>query len=133
VGELEMGRIGDGEMGDSLNIPRFLIKFFTFHFSLFTFHFLLFTFVFYLFTMNCRSDCGACCIGISISSSIPGMPDGKPAGVRCIHLLEDYRCALFGDPSRPKVCSDYQAEELFCGTDRNEAISILRSLEKPKT
>jgi len=57
------------------------------------------------------------------------MPDGKPAGVRCIHLLDDYKCALFGDPSRPKVCLDYQAEELFCGKDREEAIRILNSLE----
>jgi hypothetical protein len=58
------------------------------------------------------------------------MPDGKKAGVRCIHLLDDYRCALFGHPSRPKVCSDYTAEELFCGKSRDEALEILRSLEK---
>jgi hypothetical protein len=57
------------------------------------------------------------------------MPDGKKAGVRCIHLLDDYRCALFGDPSRPKVCSDYAAEELFCGTSRKEAMKIIQSLE----
>jgi Fe-S-cluster containining protein len=78
--------------------------------------------------MECRENCGACCIAISISSPIPGMPDGKPAGVMCIHLLEDYKCALFGDPSRPNVCSDYQAEELFCGTTREEAMDILKSL-----
>jgi len=56
------------------------------------------------------------------------MPDGKPAGVRCIHLLEDYRCALFNQPERPKVCSDYQAETGFCGEDRDEALRILYSL-----
>ena len=78
--------------------------------------------------MECRPDYGACCIAISMSSSIPGMPGGKPAGVRCIHLLGDYRCALFGDPSRPKVCSDYKAEDIFCGSNREEALSILRSL-----
>ena len=81
------------------------------------------------FKMDCRPDCGACCIAISISSQIPGMPDGKPSGVRCIHLMEDYKCALFGDPSRPKVCSDYQAEHEFCGTNRSEALQILYSLE----
>jgi Fe-S-cluster containining protein len=32
--------------------------------------------------MNCRLGCGACCIAPSISSPIPGMPQGKPAGVR---------------------------------------------------
>ncbi|MGU7695722.1 YkgJ family cysteine cluster protein, partial [Escherichia coli] len=29
--------------------------------------------------MECRPDCGACCTAPSISSPIPGMPDGKPA------------------------------------------------------
>jgi len=79
--------------------------------------------------MKCRENCGACCIAVSISSPIPGMPDGKPAGVRCIHLMDDYRCALYGDPSRPKVCSDFQAEEEFCGTNREEAMRILQALE----
>jgi Fe-S-cluster containining protein len=78
--------------------------------------------------MDCRENCGACCIAISISSSIPGMPEGKPAGVRCIHLLDDYKCALFGYPSRPKVCSDYMAEPDFCGENREEAMRILKSL-----
>ena len=36
--------------------------------------------------MECRIGCGACCIAPSISSPIPGMPDGKPAGVRCVQL-----------------------------------------------
>jgi len=59
------------------------------------------------------------------------MPDGKPAGVRCIHLLDDYKCALWGNPLRPKVCLDFKAEEDFCGKDREEALKILRSLESP--
>ena len=61
------------------------------------------------------------------------MPDGKPAGVRCIHLLDDYKCALYGDPSRPKVCSDFKAEPEFCGTSREEAIRILAALDGPPT
>ncbi|HVK38365.1 MAG TPA: YkgJ family cysteine cluster protein, partial [Candidatus Kapabacteria bacterium] len=36
--------------------------------------------------MTCRDGCGACCIAPSITSPIPGMPDGKPAGVRCVQL-----------------------------------------------
>lgn len=75
--------------------------------------------------------CGACCIALSISSHIPGMPGGKKVGERCIHLMDDYRCALFGDPSRPKVCSDFKAEEEFCGKDREEALKILYSLSEP--
>lgn len=79
--------------------------------------------------MDCRPGCGACCIEISISSPIPGMPDGKPAGIRCIHLTEEYLCALFGKPERPGVCLHFEAEELFCGNSREEAIQILRKLE----
>jgi hypothetical protein len=55
--------------------------------------------------------------------------DGRKAvGVRCIHLMDDYKCALFNDPSRPKVCSDFKAEPDFCGSDRDEALRILYSL-----
>src|SRR5687767_14313051 len=46
--------------------------------------------------LACRVGCGACCIAPSISSPIPGMPQGKPAGVRCVQLTEDNRCRLFG-------------------------------------
>ncbi|MBL8300799.1 MAG: YkgJ family cysteine cluster protein, partial [Rhodanobacteraceae bacterium] len=52
----------------------------------------------------CRTSCGACCIAPSISSPIPGMPRGKPAGVRCIQLTDDNRCAIFHSPERPEVC-----------------------------
>ena len=31
--------------------------------------------------LACRDGCGACCIAPSISSPIPDMPAGKPAGV----------------------------------------------------
>lgn len=79
--------------------------------------------------MECRPGCGACCIAPSISSQIPGMPGGKPAGVRCIHLTDDCRCAIFNLPGRPKVCADFQAEELVCGSSRDEALSILSELE----
>jgi len=78
--------------------------------------------------MNCRENCGACCIALSISSSIPGMPDGKKAGVRCINLKDDYRCAVYNDPGYPKVCSDFNAEPAFCGSDREEAMRIFYSL-----
>lgn len=80
--------------------------------------------------MNCHPNCGACCIAPSISSPIPGMPGGKPAGVRCIHLAEDYRCAIYD--LRPKVCRDFKAEELVCGTSREEALQIIFDLEKGK-
>jgi len=48
--------------------------------------------------------------------------------VRCIHLLEDYRCAIYDNPEYPKVCSGFKAEKGFCGKDREEAMKILYSL-----
>jgi uncharacterized protein len=80
--------------------------------------------------MECRDNCGACCIATSISSPIPGMPDGKPAGVRCIHLLDDFRCAIYNDPDKPQVCSDFKPEPDFCGSSREEAMRILFSLSE---
>ena len=80
--------------------------------------------------MDCRERCGACCIAVSISSPIPGMPDGKPAGVRCIHLNDDYRCALYNKLNRPKVCTDFKAEQEFCGNSREEALRILYFLSR---
>ncbi|MDX1268302.1 MAG: YkgJ family cysteine cluster protein [Oceanisphaera sp.] len=79
--------------------------------------------------MQCRSGCGACCIAPSINQPFHGMPAGKPAGVRCVHLLDDARCALFGRPERPAVCSAFQAEAAFCGASREEALQILNDLE----
>ena len=77
--------------------------------------------------MDCRENCGACCIELSISSPIPGMPDGKPAGIRCIHLQEDYRCAIY-DNGKPQVSEGFNAEEEFCGSNQDEAMRILGSL-----
>lgn len=79
--------------------------------------------------MQCRAGCGACCIALSISSAIPGMPNGKPAGQRCVQLGDDFRCRIFGQPERPKVCSAFQAEPQFCGADRDEAMALMQWLE----
>ncbi|MGC9375300.1 MAG: YkgJ family cysteine cluster protein [Bacteroidales bacterium] len=79
--------------------------------------------------MQCRKGCGACCIYPSISSSIPGMPNGKPAGVRYIHLDNNMNCQLFGSPERPKVCSGFKPEKLVCGDSAAEAYHILAQLE----
>jgi len=78
--------------------------------------------------MFCRQKCGACCIAPSISSEIPGMSEGKPAGTACIHLQDDLSCGIY--ETRPKVCRDFQAEELFCGKNSEEALDILSRLER---
>ncbi|BBA37251.1 putative Fe-S oxidoreductase [Methylocaldum marinum] len=80
--------------------------------------------------MKCRAGCGACCIAISISSPIPGMPEGKPAGVRCVHLTDDFRCAIWGHPDRPVCCAGLRPAPEMCGTNRDEAQIYLRWLEK---
>ena len=80
--------------------------------------------------MQCRSGCGACCIAPSISSPIPGMPDGKPAGVRCVQLTHDFRCAIFGQPGRPEVCRRLRPSPSMCGGNRDEAMTMLTALER---
>lgn len=79
--------------------------------------------------IKCRSGCGACCIVISISSPIPGMPNGKPAGVQCIHFSADGLCDLFGKPERPDVCLNFLAEKALCGNTTEDAIRNLTELE----
>lgn len=80
--------------------------------------------------MKCRIGCGACCIAPSISSPIPGMPNGKPARVRCIQLTSDNRCKLFGKPERPAVCKELRPSEEMCGNNAQEAFAHLIYLER---
>lgn len=80
--------------------------------------------------MDCRVGCAACCIAPSISSPIPGMPGGKPAGVRCIQLTEDNKCKIFGTKERPAICSSLKPSEEMCGKTNNEAYLYLEELEK---
>lgn len=80
--------------------------------------------------MACRPGCGACCIAITISSPIPGMPNGKPAGVPCPHLTEDYLCGLYGKPERPDVCKNLKAHPDMCGSNRAEALERIAELER---
>ena len=79
--------------------------------------------------MDCRPGCGACCTAPSISSAIPGMPQGKPAGVRCVQLMADQRCAIFGRPERPACCGGLQPSAEMCGGNRGEAMLWLDRLE----
>jgi Fe-S-cluster containining protein len=79
--------------------------------------------------MDCRPNCGACCIAPSISSPIPGMPNGKPAGIACVQLDGQFRCKIFGQPNRPACCSGLQASIDMCGNNRDEALTMLQQLE----
>lgn len=81
-------------------------------------------------TLDCRSGCGACCIAPSIASPLPGMPHGKPAGVRCVQLLDDDRCAIFGLPERPAFCAGLRPSAEMCGDSREQALHWLGQLER---
>ncbi|MES2546783.1 MAG: YkgJ family cysteine cluster protein [Pseudomonadota bacterium] len=79
--------------------------------------------------MQCRPNCGACCTAPSINSPIPGMPNGKPAGIKCIHLLADFRCGIFNEITRPAFCASLKPSLEMCGETRNDAIIWLTQLE----
>lgn len=78
--------------------------------------------------MECRK-CGACCIAPSISSPIPGMPNGKLAMTACVNLDESMKCTLWDSADRPLVCQNFKPDSLFCGINFKDAIKILSSLE----
>lgn len=80
--------------------------------------------------LKCRPGCGACCIAPSISSPIPGMPAGNPAGVACVNLDSEFRCRLFGRPERPVVCRSLKPSSEMCGSCREEALAFLTDLEQ---
>lgn len=83
--------------------------------------------------MECKPNCGACCIAPSINSPIPGMPDGKPAGVPCVQLDAALRCKLFGKPERPAFCGSLQPQREMCGdtaAPREYALQWLGRLEQ---
>lgn len=80
--------------------------------------------------VSCRPGCGACCTAPSISSPIPGMPNGKAAGVRCIQLDEANGCKIFGQPGRPAVCTSLQPSREMCGDTRAQAMLFLATLDR---
>jgi Fe-S-cluster containining protein len=79
--------------------------------------------------MDCRTACGACCTAPSITSPVPGMPQGKPAGVRCVQLDAQERCRLFGQTERPTVCTSLRPAIEMCGDSREHALTWLTRLE----
>ena len=57
------------------------------------------------------------------------MPNGKPAGVRCIQLDVENRCMIFDKPERPAFCAGLQPSLEMCGNDRKQAMIWLTNLE----
>ncbi|HOW81369.1 MAG TPA: YkgJ family cysteine cluster protein [Spirochaetota bacterium] len=76
---------------------------------------------------TCRK-CGACCEAPSISTHLPGMPNGKPAGVPCIHRGPDMRCMIYD--RRPAVCRNYSPTPDLCGDTYDSAMRLIGNLER---
>ncbi|TOB92199.1 hypothetical protein CGJ97_17605 [Vibrio parahaemolyticus] len=83
-----------------------------------------------MFSKLFKAGYWTCCIAPSISSPIPGMPKGKPAGVRCVQLNDDNLCKLFGKPERPNVCHDFKPCPVVCGKTNQEALDNITELEQ---
>jgi hypothetical protein len=58
------------------------------------------------------------------------MPQGKPAGVRCVQLDAANRCRIFGRPERPAVCGGLKPQAEMCGADAAHALGYLLRLER---
>jgi hypothetical protein len=58
------------------------------------------------------------------------MPNGKPAGVRCVQLMDNNGCAIFGKPERPAFCAGLQPAADMCGTSREAAMLWIATLEE---
>lgn len=79
--------------------------------------------------IDCRAGCGACCIAPSITTPFRGMPHGKRAGERCVHLDDANLCRLFGQPDRPAFCVGLRPTRSMCGATTGEALAMLAHLE----
>jgi len=79
--------------------------------------------------MDCRK-CGACCIAPSITTAIPNMPQGKPAGERCANLNDRNACTLYGKAGRPTFCLGWQPMPEVCGQGFKEAMTHITALEQ---
>lgn len=58
------------------------------------------------------------------------MPNGKPAGARCIQLDDANRCMIFGKPERPAFCASLQPSAEMCGETQEQAMTWLAKLEQ---
>lgn len=58
------------------------------------------------------------------------MPQGKPAGVRCMQLDDANACRIFGKPERPAFCAGLKASVEMCGENREQAVRWLAQLER---
>ena len=58
------------------------------------------------------------------------MPNGKPAGMRCVQLDAENRCKIFGQPERPAFCTSLKPSIEMCNDSREQAMIWLANLEQ---
>jgi uncharacterized protein len=58
------------------------------------------------------------------------MPQGKPAGVRCLQLDAGNRCKIFGHAQRPAVCAQLMPSAEMCGPVEDGAVHAVRYLSQ---
>ena len=80
--------------------------------------------------MLCHNNCAACCSVISISSSLPSMPNGKPAGIRCVNLNDKNLCEIYRKANYPLVCKNFKMNYETCGKSAEQANYNLERLER---
>lgn len=80
--------------------------------------------------MQCRPNCGACCIAPFISQPFKNMPTGKAAGERCANLAADQRCTIWGTEDYPEFCKRFLPDPLFCGDTNSQALKIITEFEQ---
>jgi uncharacterized protein len=79
---------------------------------------------------KCRQGCGACCCFMSISTPIPGHPNGKPAGVTCFNLTKTWECGLYHTDMMPAICKQFKGDPELCGKTFEEAKKGIIALER---
>jgi hypothetical protein len=57
------------------------------------------------------------------------MPQGKPAGVRCVNLSDENHCTIHSDDNFPKVCRNLTPSGEMCGETYEYALEYLQRLE----
>ena len=58
------------------------------------------------------------------------MPDGKPAGVKCVNLSDDKLCIIHGTDVYPEVCRNFTPSKEMCGSMSADAFTYLEELEE---
>jgi len=58
------------------------------------------------------------------------MPNGKPAGIRCVNLNSENLCMIYATDVYPPVCRNFKFDPEFCGDTNEEAFHNLSKLEE---